>query len=100
MRLGDDKNIPSFGICQSEENPVNKSWLAKAGDKIKGFFTGEQEEDDDAEKIILQTEGWTECKKDIRVHPVLLEHGKTYMIQKKFLEIMQTEQVREINCLH
>lgn len=36
--VGDDKNIPSFGICQSEENPVNKSWLAKAGDKIKGFF--------------------------------------------------------------
>lgn len=33
-----------------------KSWLAKAGDKIKGFFTGEQEEDDDAEKIIFQTE--------------------------------------------
>ena len=29
-----------------------KSWLVKAGDKIKGFFTGEQEEDDDAEKII------------------------------------------------
>lgn len=52
---GDDKNIPSFGICQSEENPVNKSWLAKAGDKIKGFFTGEEEEDE-AEKIILQTE--------------------------------------------
>ena len=52
---GDDKNIPSFGICQSEENPVNKSWLAKAGDKIKGFFTGEEEEDD-AEKIILKTE--------------------------------------------
>ena len=53
--VGDDKNIPSFGICQSEENPVNKSWFAKAGDKIKGFFTGENE-DDDAEKIILQTE--------------------------------------------
>jgi len=84
--VGDDKNIPSFGICQSEENPVNKSWLAKAGDKIKGFFTGEQEEDDDAEKIIdnisknglkpqyilvthghtdhiLANRGWTECKR-------------------------------------
>ena len=29
--------------------------MAKTGDKIKGFFTGEKEEDD-AEKIILQTE--------------------------------------------
>ena len=48
--VGDDKNIPSFGICQSEENPVNKSWFAKAGDKIKDFFTGE-EDTDDAEKI-------------------------------------------------
>lgn len=53
--VGDDKNIPSFGICQSEENPVNKSWFAKAGDKIKDFFTGE-EDTDDAEKIILKTE--------------------------------------------
>ncbi|MFR5753688.1 MAG: DUF4280 domain-containing protein [Roseburia intestinalis] len=53
--VGDDKNIPSFGICQSEENPVNKSWLAKTAEKIKNFFTGE-EEDEDADKIILQTE--------------------------------------------
>ena len=53
--VGDDKNIPSFGICQSEENPVNKSWFAKAGGKIKDFFTGE-EDTDDAEKIILKTE--------------------------------------------
>lgn len=53
--VGDDKNITSFGICQSEENPVNKSWFAKTGDKIKEFFTGEKEEDEE-EKIILQTE--------------------------------------------
>ena len=53
--VGDDKNIPSFGICQSEENPLNKSWLAKTAEKIKNFFTGE-EEDEDADKIILQTE--------------------------------------------
>ena len=39
-------------------------------------------------------------QKDIRVHPVLLEHGKTYMIQKKFLEITQMQQVKEISCLH
>lgn len=31
--VGDDKNIPSFGICQSEENPLNKSWLAKTAEK-------------------------------------------------------------------
>ena len=28
-----------------------KSWLVKAGDKKKRVFIGEQEEDDDAEKI-------------------------------------------------
>ena len=33
-----------------------KSWLFKAGGKKKRVFIGEQEEDDDAEKIILQTE--------------------------------------------
>ena len=35
--------------------------MAKTGDKIKGFFTGEKEEDD-AEKIILQTEDWQNVK--------------------------------------
>ena len=39
------------------------------------------------------------CIRD-SVHPVLLEHGKTYMIQKKFLEITQMQQVKEISCLH
>lgn len=53
--VGDDKNISTFGICQSEENPANKSWLAKTGDKIVSFFTGEEKEEG-PEKIMLQTE--------------------------------------------
>lgn len=53
--VGDGKNIPSFGICQSEDNPVNKSFLEKAGDKIKEFFTGE-DTGEDADKIMLKTE--------------------------------------------
>lgn len=52
--VGDDKNIPAFGICQSEENPANKSFFEKIGDVIASFFTGKQEEG--PEKIMLQTE--------------------------------------------
>ena len=47
--VGDDKNIPSFGICQSEENPLNKSWLAKTAEKIKNFF------------MVIGSQNWRDC---------------------------------------
>lgn len=59
--VGDSKNIPAFGICQSEENPVNKSWLAKAGDMIKSLLTGGKEPDG-AEVIMLKTENGENVK--------------------------------------
>lgn len=52
---GDDKNIPAFGICQSEENPVNKNWAEKALDKVLNFLQGKEEEEGPKE-IMLKTE--------------------------------------------
>mgnify|MGYP006903206340 CR=1 FL=1 len=51
----------TLGTYESVHLPETTLWLAKTGDKIKGFFTGEKEEDD-AEKIILQTEDWQNVK--------------------------------------
>ncbi|MDY5699651.1 MAG: DUF4280 domain-containing protein [Lachnospiraceae bacterium] len=60
--VGEDKNICAFGICQSEENPANFSFLEKVGENIKSFFTGEKKEVEEQEEIILQLEDGTNVK--------------------------------------
>lgn len=52
---GDDKNVATFGICQSDGHPSKKPWWVKAGDiLLLGMATHIQREED--KKIILQTE--------------------------------------------
>ena len=64
----------------------------------KGFI-GEQEEDDDAEKIILQTEDGQNVK-GYPCTPCIVGTWKDVYDSEKILRITQMQQVKEISCLH
>lgn len=54
-QAGDDKNIATFGICESEGHPSKKPWWVKAG-KILFQGLGTYVKQEEEKKIILQTE--------------------------------------------
>ena len=97
--VGDDKNIPSFGICQSEENPVNKSWFAKAGDKIKDFFTGE-EDTDDAEKIadmLHELPDFTDAEWAVASDAFCQDNKISYEFEQKSFNLQKENPVEVLN---
>lgn len=57
-QAGDDQNIATFGICESDGHPSKKPWWVKAGEMLSQGL-GKQEED---KKIILQIEGGKNVK--------------------------------------
>lgn len=80
---GDDKNIPAFGICQSEENPANKNFAKKAMDAVLNFLQGKKEEEEGPKKIMLKTEDGRNVK----------GYACTPQIAGKWKDVYQTEKI-------
>lgn len=54
-QAGDDQNIATFGICESDGHPSKNPWWVKAGKILANGVSGYVQEEE-SKKIILQTE--------------------------------------------